>query len=544
MSPFWALFKVTLKNMLRFERKKGTFALIVVALIFMGICFGGMIIAGTLGIGQYFVKYGAVPEFLTILFLITQAVVLIFGTATTVGVMFFSRDTEFVLSLPVKPSVLFFAKLTYVYLTELLISAFVVLTGGITAGIMAGMGAGYFLLLGISVFILPLLPLLLASLLTLPIMYMFSFFRNKGALTGIMLILLFAAALLGWYLTFGGMMQSNDTIVLPEETIRALCVKLAWVIPDISLARLICGVGVLPNTAITVGVFGALGGLAYLVSNGIFRRSLSTQLEQPHVKKAGKLEYKKNSITRTLLKKDLKEILRNPTLAFYSLFQIVFCPIMLLIVKISLQGVEEWGETAAYNNLAMVIEGLFFLGMMAVSINYTALSTLTREGENFVLMKTLPIPFREQIRVKVLLARLITALSVTIGCLMLTILMPGDLWQSAILWIFLLIYGDGMTFLLCRFDIHHPKLHYESLTAALKNNLNSFKAMGVAFAVILPVGIVYGIAYAIDQSGILPQPYLMIAVWILLIGAISILHLLFKNALQKNLEQTVMRIED
>ncbi len=544
MSSFWTLFKVTLKNMLRFDRKKGTLPLMIVGFAAVGLVFGFMIVAGTLGIGQYFVEYDAVPEFLTILFLVTQAVVLIFGTATIVGVMFFSRDTEFVLALPVRSSVLFFAKLTYVYLTELLISAFVVLTGGITMGLMAGMGGGYFLLLIVAVFLLPVLPLLLAALLSLPIMYLLSFFRYKGALTSVVLLLLFAAALVGWYAVFGGMMGSDETIVLPEEAILALKQAMAWVIPDISLARLICGVDVLPNLGITVGVFAALGGLSCAVSAGIFRRSLSAQLEQTRTAKAGKVEYRGSSAARALLKKDFKEIFRNPTLAFYTLLQVAFCPIMLLILGLMTQSFEGMAEEAAAASLTAVIEGLFFLGMIAVSMNYTALSTLTREGENFPLMKTFPLPFGEQIRTKVLLARLITAVSVAVGCLTLTFFLRGEIWQNAFLLVFLLIYGDGITHLLCSFDISNPKLHYESLSAALKNNVNSFKAMGVALAVIVPAALLYVLAFSLGQSGALPYPYVVIAAWILLIGGAAVLNVVFRKILYRNVERRVARIED
>ena len=544
MSGFWTLFKVTLKNMLRFERKKGTLPLMIAVFAVIGLVFGFMIVAGTLGIGKYFVKYGAVPEFLTVLFLITQAVVLIFGTATIVGVMFFSRDTEFVLALPVKSSVLFFAKLSYVYLTELVISAFVVLTGGITMGLMAGMGPAYYLLLLVSVFVLPLLPLLLAALLALPIMYLFSFFRYKGALTSVMLIVLFAAALVGWYAAFGGMMGSDETIVLPEETILAFKQAMAWVIPDISLARLICGVGVLPNLGITVGVFGALGGLAWLVSAGIFRRSLSAQLEQTRVAKGGRLEYRASSLTCALLKKDFKEILRNPALAFYILFQVVFGPLMLVIMGLMTPALAEEGMDAAALSLTAVIEGLFFLGLMVVSMNYAALSTLTREGENFPLMKALPIPFGTQIRAKVLLARLISAVSVAAGCLTLYLFLPLDLLQAGLMLVFLLVYGDAMTHLLCSFDINNPKLHYESLSAALKNNVNALKAMGVALAVVLPAGIVYGLAFAVGQAGILPFSYAAIFAWILLIGGAAVLNVIFRGILYRNVERRVARIED
>ena len=122
--------------------------------------------------------------------------------------------------------------------------------------------------------------------------------------------------------------------------------------------------------------------------------------------------------------------------------------------------------------------------------------------------------------------------------------MRGEIWQNAFLLVFLLIYGDGITHLLCSFDISNPKLHYESLSAALKNNVNSFKAMGVALAVVVPAALLYVLAFSLGQSGALPYPYVVIAAWILLIGGAAVLNVVFRRILYRNVERRVARIED
>ncbi len=74
-------------------------------------------------------------------------VVLFFGIVHLVSTLYLSKDTDFYSMLPIKASTVFAAKLTFVYLSEAIITIAVMLPLVITFGILSNMWAGFYLIL-------------------------------------------------------------------------------------------------------------------------------------------------------------------------------------------------------------------------------------------------------------------------------------------------------------------------------------------------------------------------------------------------------------
>ncbi len=545
MTGYFTLLKAIIKNSLRFDKKgKRSYAAAIAALLTLGLVFGSMTVGGVAFISPAFINAGLEAEFLTLLFAGTQVAVLLLGTASVVTVMFFSRDAEFVLALPVKPSALFFAKLTYLYLTDLLLSAFLVLTGGVPFGIIAGYGAYYFLMLLPVVLLLPVLPLLLSSLLSLPLMYIVGFFKRRGALAGIAISVMFALMLLAYTSFFGNLAQVEQadglTFRLSAESAAAIRRAVLFVFPDLALSRLILWRQPLFNLAVFAGSHLALGLLAYFAASLAFRRGMSVQLEQPPAAKSGKKQLRTRSLRYALRKKDALEILRNPSLSFYCLFQLIFAPLMLVIMTFSGRGDPGYDIILSSPHYALGT-AYFAAGFLSLSMNYTALSTLTREGANFPLLKTLPVSFRAQIEAKTDVARLLSAAGVAVTYIVSALMFPAARMQLLLLCGMLAVYGDGLSHFIAALDVKRPKFEYENITQALKNNLNSFTAMGVNLLFIVPVAVLYAAA-ALFSSYLTPGVAYG-AFWILAYGAAALLGQFYRGVLYKNIEQRIAKLE-
>ena len=194
MRNILTLLRVQIKNAYKLkDEKKSTIVATIFAFIVLGIVFAIMGVGSTLLLGFAFIRQELEREFLTIFFTTSQVIVLIFGTVMMVSTLYYNRDNEFLASMPVTPQQVFFSKFLFVYLNELLLSTAFVFMIGITFGIIAGFSVGfYFLLIPVAI-LLPFLPLLLSALLSIPIMYVLAFFKNKGIWTTVLLILLFVA---------------------------------------------------------------------------------------------------------------------------------------------------------------------------------------------------------------------------------------------------------------------------------------------------------------------------------------------------------------
>lgn len=541
MRNYWAILKVTVKNSVRpNDGKKGSRAIYFCALAILCVIFAVGLVAGTVFMGPAFLEQGMGAEYMTVMFVAAQTVVLIFGTAFMIGVMFFHKDADIVLALPVKASTLFLAKLTYVYLSELAMTVFVVLTSGITLGILGGFGMAFYLILIAVSLVLPLFPLLIGAILSLPIMYIVSYFKKRGAVTSILLAVLMTGFFVAYFAVFanlsGGEADENFRFFLSEESIDAIHRAMNFVLPNFALAKLIFlrDVG---SSVLTVSIsYGILGGLAYLTAVLTYRKSLSIQLETSASQKIGKIEYKSLSVRKALIRKDAREILRHHYLMFYVLMQVLMGPILVLFLGSQMQELNQIVDMS----IISLVSGFYLIAWIGVGMNYIALSAISREGENFAFVKTLPVGFRVYMKAKVLLSDAIGFISVGAGALVLVLTGAVNVYRGVLIAVALAVLADGFNHFLCNLDLLRPRLHCESLVQVFKNNVNSAISMGVVLLAILPIAIVLGVCSALIP---LVGAWLEVVMWGI-IGALVVgENLLFRSFLFRNLEVKLRAVE-
>lgn len=201
-------------------------------------------------------------EFIALILTTGLLFVLIFGVVVLLTCLYFSKDTEFFLALPVKPSTVFAAKMAIVYLTELVTAALLMLPLMITAGIMMKLGVLYYVMIPFAIVFLPAIPLFIASIISIPIMYLVSFFRNRGALGSIFVLLLMGGLFAGYYVLVMNMQDLNPDNI-DVEAVRNMFVKIVRVLyPLYALGRAmtaapVFGLGVAASVAVNIFIFAA-----------------------------------------------------------------------------------------------------------------------------------------------------------------------------------------------------------------------------------------------------------------------------------------------
>ena len=122
MNNLWTLTKFNLRYYLkpRFESKKERIRYIALFAV-LGVCFLPMIIL--LGINMYSLAKIAVQarvtdELLSMFFLVTQIMTIVFGVTSYLQVMYFSKDNEFLAPMPVRKNQIFLSKLAVVEIME------------------------------------------------------------------------------------------------------------------------------------------------------------------------------------------------------------------------------------------------------------------------------------------------------------------------------------------------------------------------------------------------------------------------------------------
>ena len=126
-------------------------------------------------------------EFIVYYVFIVQIVQVLFGLSLTTKTLYFKTDSN-ILKLPVSGKMLFLAKISYLFIYEFLFNTVLTLPVFILFGVKTGASAIFYVMLLPNIIFLPMIPFLIALLLSVPAMYLSSFLKNKFIVMLIMYI--------------------------------------------------------------------------------------------------------------------------------------------------------------------------------------------------------------------------------------------------------------------------------------------------------------------------------------------------------------------
>jgi len=491
---------IILKNSFRKGGGKNKKLIMIIAFL------GGMLpLILLLSIGAYqltpkIIEAGIFMEFEVLIMTLSQFTIFFFGIFSILAYMFFSDDAEFLAALPVRKSSLFLSKLTMVYINELIVSALVLIPMLFITGISAAnhgfdLSFIYFVLAVLAVFVMPIIPLLLVSLLAFPLMYVVSFFRRRAVLSSVVLILLFIT-FMGLYLNVvNGFASRGDTpaIEIGEQFAKSLTrvTDIAFFNTFYSKAMLLEGNFFL-NFGIFVMIITASFTLTVLIAAPLFHNSVMAQLEAlKNTNKKGKI-YGKQDIAKAFLIKDFKMLVRNPGFAFQSFMGPILTPIMILFLSKNFQiPIEETGQQITTLMTTAFI--LFFMTMLLCGTNFVSAVAFTREGKFFYFNKYLPIPYKEMIRGKMYLSIISALIGVVLGTIVFAVSVKVNIINIFLFLASMTVMNIGFVYLGLYRDLKKPKLEWNNVNEAVKQNFNAMVPMffgGGIGLVIMIIGMV------------------------------------------------------
>ena len=491
MSNYVSVLKLLIKNMFRRDMAKEkslTKTLLVgLSLLIAYAAIGFLFVTLIYFMGSTFAAFSLQSEFISMILACGLMVVLIFGIVTVLTCLYFSKDTEFFFALPIKPATIFAAKLTVVYLIELSITALIMLPCLIAAGIVMNLSAIFYVIMPFAVLFTPVIPLVLASVIAIPVMYIVSFLKNRGALGSIVVILLFGG-FFGLYYAGISQMQNMNPEEIDLSGMQDMFRKIASTMyPLYALARAmtatpVFGLGtaasVAVNLAIYFGIVLALGAIVMLISSAVYRRGASGQLEGAKRNKTANVAYRGSGTLKALMKKEWREILRTPAFALNCLLGIVMCPIIVVFFGLTTKTSATAGEMMnqpesqiLIMNTVMRFVMLWFVMFMSVGTNAGPATALSREGEKFYYTKIIPVDYKTQLRAKSYVYIIIGSLSSIFGAIAMAAIDFNAVFFIFSL-MFLLIYNFAAVHLGMLLDVNNPKLKWTTPNEAVKHNKN------------------------------------------------------------------------
>ncbi len=503
MSKFIALTKVLLKtgtgsssSKKNKKKIKGLLLglLLVVAFTPMAIGFGEFIFTAYDGLHQI----GQEAIILGFGLSIVCVVIFFFGIFYAMSIFYFSMDVENLLPLPFKPWHIMGAKFTvvliYEYMTEIIFFAPTLIAYGLKSG-----GGVLYYIYGVIIFLLlPIVPLVIASVINMIIMRFTNIAKNKdrfrlvggllamGFGVGINLYIQKSAQDLSQSEITEMFTKGNNSLVdLATNMFPSTKIAVNSLINTNNINGIINLLLFIVITLAAVTMFIILGQALY------FKGVMGVSETSSKRKTLSSNELIKNTSQNSSLKiyiiKELKILFRTPIYFMNCVLMNFLWPIFLLIPIFAQKGVSgQLKELTVFlqnGKSTGIVLGVFFAFIVFSSCsNSIATTAISREGKNLFMLKYIPMKYKDQIMAKVLSAVVLgVAAMITVSIIGLILLkLPLDL---VLLMIIVGLLGILFTSFIGIFvDLNFPKLHWDTEQEVVKRNLNVLISMVICIA--------------------------------------------------------------
>ena len=545
MKDVLKLTKILLKNSFQGEKKNKSKTigrlLVLLAYILIFGYLAAIVVFLCYQLLNFLIKLNQPAIYLNLILGATVAVALFRTLFSAVNVLYFSKDLEYLLPLPINPSKILMAKWNVLVISNYIIEIFIVLPALILYGIMLDQGVLYYLYAALVFVLLPVIPVILISFLMSILMRFTKFIKNKDFVqyltVAITLLIVIGVQFIdtGEQITeaevYEMLTKTNGVVEYMSKAFSTITVSLKALINSENLSGLINIVILFVVTVIFYILLAKFSSKMYIksatssLSNGIKRKE--------NLKISG---YKQNSKVGSYIKKEFLNLIRNPIFCMQCiippiLFPFIFAiPIYLEISKDEvatsefMQVANSFLASPAMLGIVLAILGFIFM------FNFISATAVSRDSENAILMKTFPISLKKQTIYKMLPAVIMNVFPILFVLVVLKLLVGVSYIYLGIITFLAMLVNFLVNYIGIIIDLKNPKLNWSSEYTVVKQNMNIFYLMVV---VLIEVGILVLSAFKFSNIYL----YLTISIVFLLvqIGIVNIYVSKNENKLYKDI---------
>ena len=364
-----------------------------------------LVVALTLGVALALVQVLSVgfrvnAELLAIIMAATQMVSLCFAIGTVISTLYLAPDTEMLICLPVTPNQLFLSKALLIYLKEIAVNASIFCPIFITLGFVGNYGVSFYLAIPIYLLILPIVPIALASFLSIPIMAVMRFLKPRPKLSIIIMLVLVSATLAGYSAIVGSFADTFNIANQQLETVRRINAAIlsfgGKIFVYLQLAKAMTSFSSWYFIPVFMLISAMLAVITVLVIKPLYFNTAMTTRENTIKEKKKVGRFKKRSPFVSLIEREILTIFRSPSEIFeYFLFTLLMPFIVYLYDKLLMSlTVNQAGVNMIAGSHIMIV------AIMAMLSNIVSASAISREGSNFHTSKTIPVDYFTQVFAK------------------------------------------------------------------------------------------------------------------------------------------------
>lgn len=464
------------------------------------------------------VTQGMEKEVLYTLLAMSQIIVLFFGAIAVMGYIYFSNDNNLLSSLPIRPAVVFAARFSMAYLSELAFSLVISIPMLTTYGIVCmtggvNLGWHYFLVMLLSVPFLPMIPLFIITVLSMPIMALVSKLKRGTVGNSIAMGIMYVIALSMYFaFVFGSqsLVQQTEggiTVISPAGMNLFVSIKNATVF-NYNLAEALSNNATLLNTVLYIAGNALLFAVVVVLSSFFYKKAIARIGESGGSRKKSKAKtdaaaFVRTSVYKSFFIKEVRTLVNTPILLVSTLMGLFLPPILMIFISFTMGSAMMGGEEGGINpGLFMTGFALYISFLMVSSTNMISTIGISREGRQIYILKTLPLPIRTIIKCKLMFANILTGISTVILGVCYPLITGVNNPVAIILFPVSIFMGCvGVNCLALHSDLKKPRLDWSNMSELTRNNKNTLRFMLPVLLIgftYLILGIVLGIQTALD----------------------------------------------
>lgn len=482
------IIKVIFKNSRRINKYKTKKEAILSILAFM-IVF--LFLAGTMSFFSFSITKQLMEikqeyAFVNILLLINFFILFTKSIFESLNVLYFSKDLKVLLRMPIKSINILNAKFLNMIFSEYQMEIIMLAIPMIIYGLITKVSIIFYLYMIVILIFIPIIPIMITSLVISIVMRFTNFIKNKNKVMYITII--FSIFVLGIIMGFFNTQHQMSVNFFKDIILKAN--GLAESIADYFIL-----IKPIMNTLLNYNnINGVKNLILYIFENlicymtilfimskiylkGAIGVCINTNKHREKIKDLNLEDFRKQKILKSYLIKEIKTMIRTPIFFIQCLIIPILDPIAIFLIIIGLVKFAELVGLNLWENLYSVsiqTTGIaIFLGVGQVfyMMNFSSIISVSRESNNAIILKYIPIDFTKQLNFKItigIIVNLVGTVLVTIFYLLCT----KNIIFSIIIClelIFINIIGEKVKILV---DLSKPQLNWDSEYTMMKQNTN------------------------------------------------------------------------
>lgn len=458
-------------------------------IILYGILF--LYLAGLIGIMSYgmihmLASIGQEKVFLGLFFLVLAAFMLIQNIFSSLNVLYFAKDIEYLLPLPIKPREMVQAKLNTILITEYIMELIIGITPLIIYGILTGAGILYYFAMIIILLVFPILPVLISTLIIMIIMAFSKLTKNRDKFQ-LITSLIAIVFIVGIQFAIGGKDYSEEQMVQQllkangmVEMITPYFVTIDPAIQALTASNWLGAfIEIIKIIAISAGayiIFLLAGTKLYLKGAVGSLVGASKKVKKLKEKNA----YRKNKVGISYVKKELKILIRNPIYFMQCVLPALLIPVVFIIAGLS--GFMSQEGNVELNTLKAQIQPflenpiticvllciLQFFSMMI----YVSATAISRDGKNAIFVKYIPLSLYKQFIYKAIPNIIMSIIAILVTLAVATYIINLPISINICIFVISFVLSVIQSYLMLLVDLKKPKLEWDTEYAVVKQNMN------------------------------------------------------------------------